>query len=369
MATRNSPLVIVLGAGVIGLQTAINLLEAGYSIAIVARDWPGDQNFGYTSMWAGAQWRSTSKMHEKHMQHWERRTFQHWLTLTSRHDVSETGIDRTPGMYYWDSSASQGRKPEDWIWWAGFIPKFKQLPRSEVPVPVQNYGNEKDNIEGITYESFSISPDMYLRFLQRECERLGGRLIKGEVDRVDGVFAFPGCEGAVGVVNCAGVSGVKTLMGDDKDFYPTKGQAVVVRGEAKRISTGLGKDWEAVVVPRKGLNETFLGVTKIYGDGSLNIDDAATQMILDQAKPLAPELLDEAGNFHVLRVQVGLRPTRTGGAKVALESLPGDDSNNRWVCHNYGHHGAGFEESFGCAETVVKLVSQRLGAQVSSPRL
>lgn len=92
-------------------------------------------------------------------------------------------------------------------------------------------------------------------------------------------------------------------------------------------------------------------------------------MILDRAKPLAPELLDEAGNFHVLRVQVGLRPTRTGGARVALESLPGENGSKRWVCHNYGHHGAGFEESFGCAETVVKLVGQRLGAQVPGSRL
>ncbi|KAK2594945.1 hypothetical protein QQS21_007348 [Conoideocrella luteorostrata] len=296
-------------------------------------------------------------MHEKHMQHWEHRTFQHWQTLTSRRAASETGISSSPGMYYWDSSASQGRKPEEWIWWTSFIPKYRYMRREEIPVPIKSCGQaQEDDIEGITYESFSISPEMYLKYLMAECKTLGGTMIQGEVASLEDVFALDGCGDAVGVVNCAGVMGTK-LVNEGDAFYPTKGQAVVVRGEAKRISTGLGADWEAVVVPRKGLNETFLGVTKIYGVGTLDIDEGATRMILEQAKPLAPELLDDSGNFEVLRVQVGLRPTRTGGARVEIENLA---ARGKWICHNYGHHGAGFEESFGCAETVVELVSQQL---------
>lgn len=107
-----------------------------------------------------------------------------------------------------------------------------------------------------------------------------------------------------------------------------------------------------------------------------------TQSILKRCKAIAPELLNQNGEFEVLSVQVGLRPTRTGGARVETEWI--DDVGNRaskFVCHNYGHHGAGyaplisykydmdrilmsrtcsFEESFGTAKTVVELVTREL---------
>lgn len=38
-------------AGVIGLQTAISLLEAGYKVTIVAKHFPGDLSIEYTSPW------------------------------------------------------------------------------------------------------------------------------------------------------------------------------------------------------------------------------------------------------------------------------------------------------------------------------
>ena len=49
------PHIVVLGAGVVGLSTAILALDAGYQVTIVARDLPADQKTtSYTSPWAGA---------------------------------------------------------------------------------------------------------------------------------------------------------------------------------------------------------------------------------------------------------------------------------------------------------------------------
>ena len=39
-------------AGVIGLQTALTLLRAGYDVSIVAEWWPGEAVGGYTSDWS-----------------------------------------------------------------------------------------------------------------------------------------------------------------------------------------------------------------------------------------------------------------------------------------------------------------------------
>lgn len=46
--------IAVLGAGIIGLQTALTLLESGFDVTIIAEYWPGDVDINYTSPQAGA---------------------------------------------------------------------------------------------------------------------------------------------------------------------------------------------------------------------------------------------------------------------------------------------------------------------------
>ena len=62
---------------------------------------------------------------------------------------------------------------------------------------------------------------------------------------------------------------------------------------------------------------------------------------------MAPKLKDA----KILDHKVGLRPGRT---EVRLEAAK--VSNNCTVIHNYGHGGAGFTLSWGCAEDVLNLV-------------
>jgi glycine/D-amino acid oxidase-like deaminating enzyme len=41
----------IIGAGVIGLTSALALAEAGYSVTIVARELPGDNSQNWASPW------------------------------------------------------------------------------------------------------------------------------------------------------------------------------------------------------------------------------------------------------------------------------------------------------------------------------
>lgn len=43
--------IVVLGAGITGLQTALYLLDAGYQVTIVAEHVPGDESAHYASPW------------------------------------------------------------------------------------------------------------------------------------------------------------------------------------------------------------------------------------------------------------------------------------------------------------------------------
>ena len=66
------------------------------------------------------------------------------------------------------------------------------------------------------------------------------------------------------------------------------------------------------------------------------VSEETTRRILEGCKSLAPELLDSNGEFEVLSVQCGLRPSRKGGPRVEVEEF-----GNYLVVHSYGHAGAG----------------------------
>ena len=66
--------------------------------------------------------------------------------------------------------------------------------------------------------------------------------------------------------------------------------------------------------------------------------EPTTRDILEGCKSLAPELLNAHGEFDILAVQVGLRPSRNGGPRVEVEIVEGGYK----VVHSYGHGGAGY---------------------------
>ena len=57
--------------------------------------------------------------------------------------------------------------------------------------------------------------------------------------------------------------------------------------------------------------------------------------------------------LSVIRHDVALRPARDGGARVEKEK-----TNEIWVVHNYGHEGAGYQSSYGCALAATALTTQ-----------
>jgi len=73
-------------------------------------------------------------------------------------------------------------------------------------------------------------------------------------------------------------------------------------------------------------------------DRSTKVSEGTTKSILKNCKPLAQELLNEVGDFDVLILQCGLRPSREGGPRVESELVDGVFA----VVHSYGHAGAGY---------------------------
>jgi len=145
-------------------------------------------------------------------------------------------------------------------------------------------------------------------------------------------------------------------LAHDNAVHPIRGQTVLVRGEALAVRCRIRADGMDYVIPRPGSGTTILGGTKEVGVYSPVPDDGVAKGILVGCRGLAPELLTREGGFEVLSTQVGLRPGRTGGARMEVERV------GMWrVVHAYGHAGAGYQNSVGVARRVVGMVESVVG--------
>ena len=131
------------------------------------------------------------------------------------------------------------------------------VPKKTAAVPL-------DNPTGLSFDSFSISPSRYLGYLHAENIRLGVHCVSFAVGSLDEVASMDIFCNFAGIVNCTGLGAAKLVP--DKAVFPTKGQSLIVKGEAVCVTSMIEDGWETVLVPRSGEQQTFLGVSKVAGD-------------------------------------------------------------------------------------------------------
>jgi D-amino-acid oxidase len=154
------------------------------------------------------------------------------------------------------------------------------------------------------------------------------------LDDVDAEFDF--------VINCAGI-GARELV-RDADLEPHRGQVAIVP-KSEGLSAAIVCDDEPLMYAIPRADDCVFGGTNDVSD-NLVADPATTARIVAEAsrvlnidKPL------------VLAERVGLRPFRRSGVRLERDRL----RDGRTVIHNYGHGGAGFTLSWGCAREVLEL--------------
>ena len=161
------------------------------------------------------------------------------------------------------------------------------------------------------------------------------------------------------VLNCTGL-GALTLGGvADKLVHPARGQIVLVRNEADAMysisGTDDGPDEAMYIMSRAAGGGTILGGCYQKDNWESQPDPSLALRIMKRCVQVCPRLTDGKGIEHldVIRHGVGLRPVRTGGARIDKEKIEGT-----WVVHNYGHGGAGYQCSYGCAQEAVRLINE-----------
>ncbi len=146
------------------------------------------------------------------------------------------------------------------------------------------------------------------------------------------------------VINCAGI-GARQLA-EDADLEPHRGQvAVVPRIEGLSCAVVCDDAPLMYAIPRT--NDCVFGGTNEVSD-NLAADPATTERIIAECSRVLN--IDKP---KVLAERVGLRPFRKSGVRVERDRL----RDGRTVIHNYGHGGAGFTLSWGCAREVLDIAA------------
>ncbi|KAF0683409.1 Aste57867_24533 [Aphanomyces stellatus] len=325
--------IVVVGGGIVGLSTALALLEHGFQDVKVVAD-----NFeDTTSHTAGAVWRPVfaGTTSERTMDKWGHETMLWLRQLMERHGTDVVGIKRTPGMELHD--APTDAHP----YWAHSVENFRFLTHDEAM--------QFNKPFGFSYTSVMIHSGVLMAWMTAQIKARGGTFETRHVDSLNDDL-----QGDI-VINCTGL-GAGALVGD-KAVYPVRGQVIKVFNPAiTRFLTVEGPGTIVYILPRHN-GEITLGGTAQAHDWRTTNDDADVARIMAECAKYMPEIKDS----KLLFAKAGLRPTSSSGTRVELD--PKRTSTGSWVIHNYGHGGSGHTIHRGCASDVVQLV-RRLHAKL-----
>jgi D-amino-acid oxidase len=308
--------VTVVGAGVVGMTTALTLLGDGHRVRVITADAVAET----TSAVAAAVWFPTHVGPPDRVMRWGADTFD-VLTEQARRGV--------PGALMRESLALY-REPPGVPDWTAAVGTVRAARPDELPPRYPH---------GLRFAVPQTVMPQYLPWLAAEITRCGGEFTHARLASLDEA------DGDV-VVNCTGL-GARDLFGDTT-VYPVRGQVVRVAdpGLTMSVRDEHHPGGRAYVHPRG--DDCILGGTLDEGEWDTTVNPATAEAIIERCCDLVPALR----RAEVLGHAVGLRP---GRPTVRLDEDAPLRSGARLI-HNYGHGGAGVTLGWGCAREVSALL-------------
>jgi D-amino-acid oxidase len=307
--------IAIIGAGVSGLTCGVLFAERGCRTAIFAKE-VGQQT---TSGAAAAVW------FPYHVEPAERviplalETYQVLLDLAR---FPETGVSIIESRQFLRTGEIE-------------IPNWA-IPLGASVIPSEVEGSLKSFKSGFSLRVPLMDTTIYLDYLANRFRKAGGEINANvrfeKLEDVDANFEL--------VINCAGI-GARELV-QDVDLEPHRGQ-VAIMPRIEGLSCAIVCDDEPLMYAIPRANDCVFGGTNEVGD-NLAADPATTVQIVAECCHVLN--IDEP---RVIAERVGLRPFRKSGVRLERDRL----RDGRTVIHNYGHGGAGFTLSWGCAREVL----------------
>ncbi|NXE20717.1 OXDD oxidase, partial [Ardeotis kori] len=335
------PKVAVVGAGLIGLSTALCITETCPSCSVTVLS---DQFSPNTTsdVAAGILIPHTYPDTPIHVQkQWFRETFSHLFAISNSAEASEAGIHLVSGWQIFKNTPK-----EQLPFWLDVVLGFRPMSEAELQkFPQHRFGQ--------AFTTLKCDCPPYMLWLEKRLKASGVQICPRKVADLWELHSEYNI-----VVNCAGI-GAHQLVGDKK-LFPVRGQ--VLKVQAPWVKNFI-REGDGLTYIYPGIDSVTLGGTREKDNWSLSPDPGTTQDIFDRCCSLEPSLR----GAQVVKVKVGLRPSRQS-VRLQREVLS-QGGVKLPVVHNYGHGSGGFSVHWGTAKDAAYLVRECIAAlQGSSSR-
>ncbi|TFY81999.1 hypothetical protein EWM64_g2013 [Hericium alpestre] len=258
------------------------------------------------------------------------------------------------------------------LWWKDIVRDFRVLAEDEVLPPGVK--------SGVSFETISVNPGVYLLWLKSELEQRGVDFVRHRLGSLDEVRSVVGDSAAV--INATGL-GARSLVGvQDDRMFPIRGQTIVaIAPKAVEFVTVISATKTSnpiYLIPRPAPpGMVLVGGTFQENNWDTSIHKDTAQAIWQRANVFVPALADPG--TRIVSHNVGLRPARAGGPRVEAEyiDMPIKDElaprlaetedvlgiRKQLVVHSYGFGPAGYQQSWGAAAEVVAILRKELDGQ------
>ncbi|WDD90196.1 FAD-binding oxidoreductase (plasmid) [Burkholderia sp. FERM BP-3421] len=354
---------LVIGAGVLGLTTALCLRERGIRVTVVAEQFAPD----VTSVVAGALWEWPPAVCGYHYDEVSLSRSKHWCMVSFRRfetlaNDPATGVYIRPVNFYFRNRIEEHPLHlEKMNEIRQHVPGFRRAPELIVE---NNVNPDIGLVDAYQHLAPMVDTDVYMAWLLAMTEAAGVRVVQG---RIEGVLrsqeaSLKASYDADAIVNCTGL-GAAALSGEP--MYPLRGAVIRLVNNGSRMPRldqahcmshdhVTGVDEIVFIVPR-GEDRIVLGAIAEADqwDKDIRFDNhEAIRKMYARGIEFMPALADVEID-PVEPVRVGLRPFRHGNVRLEVE--PGTH-----ILHNYAHGGAGVTLSWGCGIEAAERVERML---------
>jgi D-amino-acid oxidase len=346
--------VLVIGAGVNGLTTALKLLEQGVRVTVAADRFAPQ----VTSVVAGALWEWPPAVCGSHHDKTSLARSKVWSAISypifsSLASDPRTGVFLRPVTFYFkeklEETSLELSKMEE------FRDKVAQFSRDPAFIVKNGINPSLGLNDAYRFIAPMVDTDAYMPWLLDQIRMAGVKIVErhisGSLAEIE--LSLRKEYSADWIVNCSGL-GARELACDD--VYPLRGALVRLRNniglaEAHCVSHHNGDaDPSFIFILPRGRDRILVGglAEKNEWDLRLGLDHPSIRQMWSRCLEFLPALkharLDEAEP-----VRAGLRPVRPHNVRLELEP-------NSRIIHNYGHGGSGVTFSWGCAAEIADLI-------------
>ncbi|KAK9743500.1 FAD dependent oxidoreductase [Popillia japonica] len=326
--------IAILGAGVIGLTTGLELQKEikNANISIIADKFFKDT----TSYVAAGVFRPGTSFcgpTDDITKKWITDSYYYWDDLRLTAHAANAGVTQVSGYIFSSTSPSITRNH--------YIEKLVPIYRAATEEELQLCPG--DWKYGSFYTTVLTECGLYLPWAMMQFTKSGGKLIDYKLES----FGDLSSEYDL-IINCTGL-GAKYLCNDHK-VAPIRGQVFKVK--APWVKTFFYADYDTYIIP--GFSSVTLGGCRQYDSYNLNIDKYDSLSIKERCEAFLPSLK----GAEVVAERVGLRPHRD---PVRIEKEIVNVNGKRLkIVHNYGHGGYGVTVAPGTSIYAVKLAKELL---------